>query len=55
MKLTYLKHPDHAPRNGSKPDYLSAICFFTGLIAVIVAILYLGVVADALINLIELA
>lgn len=45
---------DFAGRNGSKTDYSTVVCTAIGVAALITVLLYAGVIADALISLIEL-
>lgn len=55
MKPTHKAYGDTARRTGSdKMDTLSKVAFVTGLIALVAFILYLGVIADTLISLVEM-
>lgn len=46
---------DRARRNGSKTDWLSILAVVAGLVALVTFLLYLGVIADAVIGLLELS
>lgn len=46
---------DHADRHGSHTDWLSVLAVLAGVVGLITALLYAGVVADAIIGLLELS
>jgi len=54
MKTTSKEYGDFAERNGSKPDYLSLIAMFAGVVGLITFLVYLGVIADTIISLVEM-
>ena len=55
MKKIYTEFGDYAERNGSQTDYLSLIAMFAGVAGLITFLVYLGVIVDTIISLVEMA